>query len=164
MPFARLRQAAGEIAEIAAAIVRRIAVEDFGIPAALRHADAMLQTGSRREVQTDHEEVVGILATTQVSQRAFLMIVAIDPLEAAALKIELVQRPFGLQQVIQVGHALLDAVVRRQFEQVPLQVAVAIPLLPLTQLERFPWTTSSCDNGSTKFSWKAYSKLNVMSL
>ena len=27
-----------------------------------------------------------------------------------------------------------------------------------------PWTTSSCENGSTKFSWKAYSKLNVRTL
>ena len=62
VPGDRLGHDAGAVAQVAAAVVHRVAVEDFLVPAQLGHAQAVARARHRREVAADHEKSRGSLA------------------------------------------------------------------------------------------------------
>src|ERR1044072_5831935 len=62
------------------------------------------------------------------------VIVDINPLEAARLNVELVERRVLLHQTVKVADEGADAAVLVVFEQVPVEAAFLAPLAPLCYL------------------------------
>ena len=115
-------------------------------------------------------------------------ILAVDPFEPARVKVELMERRFRAVEAVEVGDPLLQSLMGRVFEQVPVEAIVMRPFAPLADLssheneflaacaymypksvrrlanfcqsspgifrrsEPLPWTTSSWESGSKKFS------------
>ena len=61
-----------------------------------------------------------VLRPANVAQRAVFVVVAIDPLETAIVEVDFVQGLLAAQEAIQVGDALLQALVRGPLQQIPL--------------------------------------------
>src|SRR3954467_11089597 len=80
------------IAETAAVIIRRIAIEDFPPPAAAGSAGAVIHARHGSEVAGDEHDVAVRLSFAQEAQRAAFGVVAVDPLEAGGIAVELVER------------------------------------------------------------------------
>src|SRR4030095_5740210 len=82
MRFARCRIHATEIADTAAAIARRIAVEHFAPAARHGHPEAMAVARDGREVADDQHDCAILGRTTQERGDAVGRVAAIDPREA----------------------------------------------------------------------------------
>ncbi len=81
---------AAEVALTAAAVLVRVAVQDLLPRTAPRHADAVVMTRDRGEVQGNQHGGIAIPSAAQIAERALVGIVAIDPLETCDVMIELV--------------------------------------------------------------------------
>ncbi len=119
------------VAHVAAAVIHRVAVEDFFVPTGLRYAQPVTLADDRREVATDQDEISRILGPPQEAQRTILIVVAIDPLEARRIEVDLMQGRFAAVDLVHVGHEALQSAVRFPLQQVPLQAGVVVPLVPL---------------------------------
>ena len=86
---------AGAVAHVAAGVVRRIAVEDLFVPALFRHAQPIAHARHGREVAGTTTKSLGIFRPADVAQRAVVVVVAVDPLEAVVVEIDFVQGLFA---------------------------------------------------------------------
>ena len=85
---------AGTVAQIAPAIVLRVAVEDLVVPTDLGHAQTVFHPRDRREVAGNHQEIIRVFCTAEISECALRPVMAIDPLKTLVLEIELVEGLF----------------------------------------------------------------------
>ena len=95
MAFFRHGLNAATVAEVAAAVVRRVAVADFFVPAGFRSADFIADAWNWREVAAADHVVIRVFAFADERQDAVLPVVAIDPFEAVVFEIHLVQSGFA---------------------------------------------------------------------
>ena len=90
VPGDRLGHDSGSVAHVAATVEHRIAVEDFLVPAEFGHAQAISAPDDRREVAAHDDEVARVFCPAEVTQGTVLIVVAIDPLEARRIEVDLV--------------------------------------------------------------------------
>ena len=98
-----LSREAAEISKTGAAINGRVAVQQFFPIAALRDTDPILQSWDRRKITDDGDVLLWCPAVSQETDDPGIHVLAVDPLEPAALEIELVQRgdvPVHLVEVL----------------------------------------------------------------
>ena len=83
-----------QIAQVAAAVIRRIAVEQFSIYPLLRNTDSIPITRYGREVTDNNNSLRRICALAFERNNAGGAIMEINPVEAAIMEIYLVQGRF----------------------------------------------------------------------
>ena len=74
------------------------------------------------------------LALPQKRQHALIAVAAVDPLEASRIAIEPVQCRFAAVEAVQVVNPLPQAAVRLVFQELPVEVAIVVPFVPLAEL------------------------------
>ncbi len=122
------------VAEVRPAVEGGVAVEDLVVQPAVRHTQTVGRPRHGREVAAHDQEVVGIGGPADEGQHAVLPVVAVDPFEAAAVEVELVERLLRPHETVQVGDRPLQALVLLEPTEVPLQALVEVPLVPLAEL------------------------------
>ena len=95
-----------------------VAVEEFGVPPGLRHADPVIRSRNRGEVDHHDDEVVRVLCVPDDRHDAVLVVVVVDPAEAGLVVVGCVERRLTTVGVIQVPHPAAQPVVRRVTDQV----------------------------------------------
>ena len=118
-----------------AAIQRCIAVEDLVPAAATRHADLIVVTRHRSEVQDDDDDIIrSRLRFPHDADDAVFRVAAIDPVEAFRRHVQLVQRWRVAIRAIQILDPALQRRMRGEVEQVPVQTGLVAPLTVLPEL------------------------------
>src|SRR5262249_20617977 len=130
----RLAGDAAGVADIAAAVDLRVAVEELGVPAWNRYADAVLRPGHRREVEDHHEKIAAVARIANDRDNAVLVVIAIDPPEALRIEVALVERRLRAVAPVEIAHVSMERLVLRLIQQVPVEAAIVIPLVPLPEL------------------------------
>src|SRR3954470_5448062 len=98
----RRRLAAAVVAKSAAAIHRRVAVQELAPIAAARHADAVVKPRHRREVADDEDRRGRFVALTQEREHALLPVAALYPAETILQEVLLVQRRLLAQHAVEI--------------------------------------------------------------
>src|SRR5207302_7493271 len=86
------------------------------------------------EVANTEHDVSRRLGFADKTERARGAVVAVDPLEARLVEVQLVERRLASVEPVHILHPFLQALVRRVLEQVPVQALVVVPLPPLSEL------------------------------
>ena len=126
--------AAAEVTDVAATVDRGVGIEHLLPVAGARNADAVARAGLGGEVAADDDEIRGVAIAAKVGEDALVGVVAVDPLEAGRIAVELVQRRRVRVEPVQVAHQSLHALVGRPLQKIPLQALVVVPLVPLAEL------------------------------
>ena len=129
-----LGEDAAEVPPSGAAVDGGVAVEHLFPAQALRDADAEAAARHRREVAHTEDGTRPVAAVAQEADDALVVVVAVDPLEAGRIVVQLVQRRLLAIQAVEVGHPLLDPAVLRELQQVPVERGVVVPLAILPEL------------------------------
>src|SRR5688572_12040753 len=108
-----LRVYAPLVAHAAAAVVPGVAVEDLAPAAAARHADAIVVARHRREVAHHQYRRRTVAAHAHERKRALLPVAAVDPAEAFAREVLLMQSTFVSINPVEVRDPALHALVAR---------------------------------------------------
>ena len=103
VPTGLLSLDAGVIANIAAAVMFRVAVEDLLVPSVHGDADWIICSCHRREVEARDKKIVWAFGATQVANRTMLAVVAVNPLESWLVEIEFVQGWLAVIEFVQIG-------------------------------------------------------------
>ncbi len=122
------------VAEIAAPVGCRIAVEDLVVPSRHGHAHDVLFARHRREAQEHHEEVGRVGGAADVRHHAVLVVVAVDPLEPGWVVVALIQRGLAPVHLSEVADEPHEAIMRGVVEQEPWQRLGVVPFAPLAEL------------------------------
>src|SRR4051794_11379559 len=103
VPVDRGGRGAADIPLAAAAVEGGVAVEQLGPVAAPGDADAVIVLRVGREIADDQGEFAARPRLAEHAEDAVLGIVAVDPLEAVRLAIELVQRRLAAIERVEVA-------------------------------------------------------------
>src|SRR5262249_4724714 len=122
-----------DVANVGPAISGAIGVEHFFVEAGERNADDVPFADDRSGVENDYDDVIGIAAGAEEGEDAVVAVVAVDPLEAVPVEIDLVEGGFGGDQVIQVANELLNASVGAELEKMPVEAAGFTPFVALSE-------------------------------
>ena len=128
----RLSLEPSRIADVAATVYCRIAVQEFTIQAWQRDSHPVVGPGNRREVTDEDYEIIWILGLTQESYDRLVCIAEIYPPKPRPIKIYLMKRWFGPIESVQIARVVLKTPVGSKLEQVPLEARIVVPLPPLT--------------------------------
>ena len=85
-----------------------VAVKDLFPETSLWNTDAIVVANHGRQIAANQDRRRSIHALAKINQRAIGRVHAIDPLEALAREIELVQGRILDHQLVQIGNELLD--------------------------------------------------------
>src|SRR4051812_46880397 len=96
---------AAHVADAAAAVIRRVAVQRFAPEAAVRNADAVVAARHRGEVEDDER------LASQECQNALLPVAAPHPAESFGRKVVSMQGSVFRIEAVEVGHPALYAAV-----------------------------------------------------
>src|SRR6476659_4062499 len=94
----RLAVYTAQVADVATAVDRRVGVEDLLVEPGVRHAEQIIRANNRREVAREYQNVVYDRIAAHEGDRAVVGVVAVDPLEAGGIEVELVERGSVLEQ------------------------------------------------------------------
>ncbi len=101
----------------------------------MRQAQAVAGPRHRRQVGDADEHVLArILAGAREGDDVGVGVVGLDPVEAAPVEVDLVERRRLAVHAVQIAHERLDAGVLTVLEQMPVQRAVVAPLRALREL------------------------------
>ena len=126
---------AAQIALPAAAVERRVAIQQFLPETAVGHADAVILSRTWREVANEQ-------AARQSGfrpRRRKLMTLRWISLQSthskpAGIGVQLVQRRLAAIEGIQVANPALQPGMKRRTEQMPIEACIVVPLRPLAEL------------------------------
>src|SRR5215469_3858710 len=107
----RLGHTSAAIAEIAAAVVAAVAVQQFAPVSARRNSDAIVLPGHGSEAADDQHDIPGILSPAQKGNHAGVGIVAVHPLEAGGVVVEFMEGGLLAVEAVQLLHPGLHAAV-----------------------------------------------------
>lgn len=110
-----------KISLAAAAILLRVRVDDFSPTTSTRHADFEIAMYPGREIKNGEENLFELPVPSEPTDRAFLSVLAIDPLEAFALRIAFVQRSFVEVDVVEAAHHALDSLMVTKLGEMPVE-------------------------------------------
>src|ERR1700722_1535069 len=129
----RSRLDAAEVAEAAAAILERVAVQALAPVAAAGYSHAIVAARERREVAHDENHLT-FAVLSQKRDHARLAVVAVDPLEALPVEVEGVERRGTRIEAVEFTHPALHARVQRVLQHMPVEARIMLPLAPLAEL------------------------------
>src|SRR5581483_9017251 len=122
------------VPDIAAAVSGGICIQDLAPIAGEGHADAVVVARLRREIDGDEATRFRIGAFAQPGKDALVGIVGDQPLEAAGVAVELVQRRQLTINPVEIANEPLHTRMRRIVEQVPRQALLVVPFAVLAEL------------------------------
>lgn len=120
-------------ADAAAAPADIVRVEDLLIIRMVRHAEAVVFPRHRREVHRA-DQLVPPPVAAQEHQHVVVIIVGHQPLKALPAAVVLPQAAVPAVQPVQLADALVGAAAGGVVQQIPVQLALKRPLVPLAQL------------------------------
>ena len=88
------REDPGSIPDIASRVIGGIAIKNFIIFRKLRHADPIVIPYNRCKVAANYQKIIRISPAAKITDRAVLVIVAVNPLESLRLEIHLIKCRF----------------------------------------------------------------------
>src|SRR5690349_6567491 len=91
-----------EVADAATRVFCRVTVEQLFPEAIVRYTDAVAVARDRREIAHDQDGVFRLLSFSQHRNDACLRIVAVNPLKARGIAVELVESRFVAESTIQL--------------------------------------------------------------
>ena len=130
----RFRKDGAHVADVGAAVDRRVRVERLAPAPRRRQADPIAVSDLGREVADDRDGPVGLGAHSQEGVHRLVFIVDDDPPEALGLAIARVQRRTRAIEGVEVAHERLQTLVRPIVEQPPRQRIVGVPFAGLAEL------------------------------
>ena len=131
----RRRLAAAVVAHAAAAVERRVGVQELAPVAAVRYAEPIVLARHRREVADHQDRRRALVALAQERDHALLPVAALHPAEAVVHEVLLVQRRLLAQHAVEVRHPAAHALVALiHAKRVPLEARFVRPLAALTEL------------------------------
>ena len=122
------RRDSAEVAHVAAAVNRRVAVQHLAPFPRARQANPVPQTRHGRQVRDHHQliEVLGVLA--QEGHHAVQVVRAVYPMKAVGVVVRFPEGRLRQVQLVQVLDELLQtAMIRPGLQQPPIQFGVGIP-------------------------------------
>src|SRR5439155_22997585 len=123
-----------EVPLAAPAVVRRVAVQGLLPEAAEGNPYQVVLARDRGEVEHAHDDVLRRVSLSHEGADAVLAVVRVDPLEPRGIGVELVQGSDLAVGAVQVLHPSLDPSVQWRLQEIPLDRAVVVPLVSLTDL------------------------------
>src|SRR5688572_18606581 len=123
-----------QIALPAAPVLQSVTVKDFFPVSSCGHAHAVVVAGNRGEVQYTQNRIFRVAAVADVTERAVLAIVSVNPFVTACIKVAFVQRRLTAIAAVQVLNETLDSRMIGILQHVPLQAGVVSPLRYLAEL------------------------------
>src|SRR5216683_5380881 len=104
MPGSRLSVPAATVAHAGAAVIRRVAVQEFVPEPPGRYADTIIEPRHRREVTCHQHALLGPLSLADETDDASGAVITVHPPEAARFAIAVVERCFGTIDAVEVGN------------------------------------------------------------
>ena len=123
-----------DIADIAAAVMRGVRIEDLAPLAGKRHADAVVVIDIRRKIHDHQASRARIVALAHPGEHVAAGVVGDDPFEAGWIAIQLVQRRQRAIEPVEVADQRLDAGMFLLLEQMPVERTIVVPLALLAEL------------------------------
>ena len=123
---------AAEISYVAAAVRFSIRVDELTIEAGLGNAQAVVVTHHGRCVHHECDDVA-VARFSQERDDAVIGVVKIDPIKSFVGIVELPERWLVFVNVIQMLHQPAQAIVPRQLKQLPIEIDVVVPFVPLAE-------------------------------
>ena len=129
----RRRLDAAEIAHVAAAVLRRIAVQSFLPKAAARRADPVTVARHRGEITNDENNRRGRFALADQTDCAGIRVVANVSFDTSGIAVLFLDCRLVFVKMIERAHPFLQTGVQPLIEQLPLQARVMRPFAPLAE-------------------------------
>ena len=129
----RLHRDGSRIAEAGSAVCGIVGVEHGDIPSVRRHAHPVVLIGVGREVHRA-QEVAALLVLPQEHHHVVVVVIRHQPLEAAPVEVDLPQGRVLFVEGVDVPEEPVDLPVQGLVQQIPVQLSVGVPLVPLTDL------------------------------
>src|SRR5215510_6477417 len=117
-----------------AAVVVCIAVAHFLPEPAAWCPDTIVEAWYRGEVTYDEYQVIRQVSLAQTTDDADWGVIAVDPLEAGWVGVELIEGWLATIEPIQVFHPALQTGVRGVLTEMPIEALIMIPFTPLPEL------------------------------
>jgi hypothetical protein len=117
----------------AASVSLGITIEDFSPKPLLRNPYPVAVTRNGCEIACDDQEVFGQTPFAKQANNTILRVIAVDPLKASRIKIDLIKGGLFPVDSVYIGHPALNAFMMGIFGQVPIQAAFMIPFVPLAE-------------------------------
>ena len=114
-------------------MLQRIAIEQLAPETAARCTDSVIVSRNRREIADDRNLFAALGRFTQKADHAPIRVVRVDPFEAGWIAIELAQRRFVPIGFVQRAQPATERAALRVFLQVPGQLGVVVPFLPVRE-------------------------------
>jgi hypothetical protein len=108
------------IADIGAAVVGGVGVEDFFVVARVWDAEAVAAANDGGGVDDGDDKVFGFSATADEGKNAVVGVVGVNPLESLPFEFDLMESGLGGVKMIEIGDELLDAAMGIVLEKVPI--------------------------------------------
>ena len=122
-----------DVADIAAAVMRGVRIENLAPFAGERHPDAVVVIYIRRKIHDHKAARAGVVALADPGEHVAAGIVGDDPFETGRIAIHLMQRRQGAVEPVEIADQRLDAGIFRLIEQMPVERAIMIPFALLAE-------------------------------
>ena len=133
LPGHFLRLDAAAVSDIGAPVGLRVGIENFFVPSAFVHADAIALPDDRRGIDDDGDGVA-VARDPLEGDHGIIAIVEIDPLEASVTIVLIVKRGFMAVEPVEMGDEPLEPVVLGPIVEMPVEACIVIPFAPLPEL------------------------------
>ncbi|CAN4042253.1 Nitric oxide reductase NADH:FprA oxidoreductase, partial [Dysosmobacter welbionis] len=121
------------IAETVAAVCGVIGIEHGHIPPVGRHAHPIVRIGVGREVHRAHK-VAALLVPAQKHHHVVVVVVRHQPFKARPVEVDLPQSRRLFIKGVDLPEELPELLILWSVQQVPVQLPVGVPLVPLADL------------------------------
>jgi hypothetical protein len=122
------------VPHVSTAVDAGVAVEQLAIRASGGHTHHIAGARHRREVGDGDGEVHPVARPAQQRHHAVLGVVTVDPAEAAAVEVHLMQRRLVTVHRVEIADPALQPLVLRVGELPPVEAGVVVPLVALAEL------------------------------
>src|SRR5437879_4815607 len=129
----RRRVDSAQVSLAAAAINRRVAVDELEPATRQWHADLIVVARHRREVEDRNDQLI-VRASAHEADHALLGVGDVNPRETGWVEVKLVQRLLLAHDPVQVAGPSAQPVVHRLVQQVPVEALLVVPFAPLSKL------------------------------
>jgi len=91
---------AADVADVRAAVVAGVGVEDFAVVAGLGDAEAIASANDGSGVEDGDDKVFGFFATAEESKDTVVGVVGVNPFEAVPVEFDFVERRLGRVELV----------------------------------------------------------------
>src|SRR5262249_43767266 len=125
---------AADVPLAASAVYGGVTIQALLPVSAQWNSDAVVSTWNRSEVQRNKGHIRWVFGPPDKSDDAAFKIVAVHPLKSGSLEIYLVERRLSAVERVQIAHPSQQARMKRILQEVPIEAALVVPLIPLAEV------------------------------